>query len=357
MMGENKKKLLQKPILQVLDGNMPESTPIWLMRQAGRYLPEYRKIRKQTASFLDLCYTPELATEITLQPIRRFGFDAAILFSDILVLPNALGQKVWFEEGVGPRLDPVYPRELLNLRTLDQFNCNDNNKLKAVYEAIRNIREELPATCTLIGFAGAPWTVATYMIEGGTSRSFEKVRQWSVTDPGSFEDLMAVLVEATSRHLIAQIEAGVEVVQIFDSHSGVLDEEGFKKWIVAPTQKIIEKVQNRFPKTPIIGFPRGAGTNILSYIDQVKVQCVSLDQYVSCGWAAEHIQSVLPVQGNLDPIYLLSDMETLHGKIRSTLNYFCKNPYIFNLGHGVIKETDPKAVEFLVQAVRKFEKH
>ena len=352
-MDENQKVLSRKPILDALDGKVPESIPIWLMRQAGRYLPEYRKIRKQKKSFLDLCYSPKLAAEITLQPIRRFGFDAAILFSDILVLPDALGQKVWFEEGVGPRLIPVSPRDQLNPAALD--NLYNNDKLESVYDAIRIICKDLPASCTLIGFAGGPWTVATYMIEGGTSRGFEKIRHWSVADPTSFEKFMVVLIEATSLHLIGQIEAGVEAIQIFDSHSGILDEEGFEKWIVEPTQKIVAQVRNHFPKVPIIGFPRGAGTNLLSYINQVEVQGVSLDQYVSCKWAAENIQSVLTVQGNLDPIYLLSDIGTLNRKTRETLSHFGGNPYIFNLGHGVIKETDPKTVEFLVKAVRDFE--
>ncbi|MBO45137.1 MAG: uroporphyrinogen decarboxylase [Rhodospirillaceae bacterium] len=354
-MDETQKLLSRKPILAALQGKVPKSIPIWLMRQAGRYLPEYREIRKQRRSFLDLCYSPELAAEITLQPIRRFGFDAAILFSDILVLPDALGQKVWFEEGVGPRLIPVSPRDPLNPAALDNLYDNENYKLKTVYDAIRIIREGLPAGCTLIGFAGGPWTVATYMIEGGTSRSFEKIRHWAVTDPTSFEKFMAVLVEATSLHLIGQIEAGVEAVQIFDSHSGILDEEGFEKWIVEPTKKVVAQVRNHFSQIPIIGFPRGAGTKLLSYINQLEVQGVGLDQYVSCKWAAENIQRVVPVQGNLDPIYLLSDIETLYRKTLDTLSHFGGNPYIFNLGHGVIKETDPKTVEFLVKAVRDFE--
>jgi len=355
-MNDTQKTVFRKPLLQALNGEVPESIPIWLMRQAGRYLPEYREIRKQTTSFLDLCYSPDLAAEITLQPIRRFEFDAAILFSDILVLPDALGQKVWFEEGIGPRLTPVTPTDLLGDTALERFNPDDNEKLKAVYEAIKLIRRDLPSKCALIGFAGAPWTVATYMIEGGTSRGFEKIRHWSVTDPASFERLMALLVEATSRHLIGQIEAGVEAVQIFDSHSGVLDEEGFEKWIVRPTQKTVNRVRERFPETPIIGFPRGAGPNILSYLDCVDVQAVGLDQYMPCAWSAANVQNRMPVQGNLDPIYLLSDTETIYRKTHEILSHFAARPYIFNLGHGVIKETDPESVSFLVKTVREFDR-
>lgn len=333
---------------------MPERIPVWLMRQAGRYLPEYREIRQQAAGFLELCYTPALATEITLQPIRRYGFDAAILFSDILVLPDALGQKVWFEEGIGPRLEPVTREAPLGSDALDHLQGAGQEKLTAVYEAVERTRVDLPADCTLIGFAGSPWTVATYMIEGGTSRGFERIRQWAVSDPSGFGALLDILVEATSRHLIGQIEAGAEAVQLFESHAGVLDADGFERWVVAPNRAIVHAVRKKFPDFPIIGFPRGAGVNISSYIEKTGVNVVGLDQTVPLGWAARHVQSVLPVQGNLDPIYLLSDNETILRQVHSILEAFSEGPHIFNLGHGVIKETDPQSVDFLVKTVREY---
>lgn len=325
------------------------------MRQAGRYLPEYREIRQKAASFLQLCYTPALASEITLQPIRRYGFDAAILFSDILVLPDALGQKVWFEEGIGPRLAPVSPDSPLTCGALDHMQMAGKEKLSSVYEAIDRIRTDLPDECALIGFAGSPWTVATYMIEGGTSRGFEKIRHWAVSDPEGFVGLINILVEATSAHLIGQIEAGAEAVQLFESHSGVLDAAGFERWVVAPNREIVRSVKSKFPDVSIIGFPRGGGVNLTAFIRGTGVDVVGLDQSVPLDWAAQKVQSKLPVQGNLDPIYLLSDQDRLLAETRKILEAFSSAPHIFNLGHGVIKETDPKTVEILVREVRNFQ--
>jgi uroporphyrinogen decarboxylase len=341
-----------KPILRVLNGEKLETVPIWLMRQAGRYLPEYREIRQKTGSFLDLCYTPKLASEITLQPIRRFGFDAAILFSDILVLPDALGQEVWFEEGLGPRLNPITPSAGLGVKALEQFTSGQNHKLNAVYEAIRDISPKLGGDCALIGFAGAPWTVASYMIEGGATRNFEKIRLWAVSQPDEFRTLIDLLVEATSFHLICQIEAGVEAVQIFDSHAGVLDMVGFEKWVIEPTRSIVKNVRARFPSVPIIGFPRGAGVRLLEYVERTGVQAAGLDQSLPLEWVSRNIQTKVPVQGNLDPIYLLSDREQILSQTQKVLSELSGGPHIFNLGHGVIKETKPEAVEFLLKSVR-----
>ncbi|MDA0655946.1 MAG: uroporphyrinogen decarboxylase, partial [Proteobacteria bacterium] len=318
-----------KPILRVLNGEKLETVPIWLMRQAGRYLPEYREIRQKTGSFLDLCYSPELASEITLQPIRRFGFDAAILFSDILVLPDALGQEVWFEEGVGPRLKPITLSVTLAANALEQFTSGQNHKLNAVYDAIRDILPKLGGDCALIGFAGAPWTVATYMIEGGTTRSFEKIRLWAVNQPNEFKTLIDLLVEATSFHLMGQIEAGVEAVQIFDSHAGVLDVFGFEKWVIEPTRAIVKNVRARFPNIPIIGFPRGAGVRLLEYVEKTGVQAVGLDQTLALEWVSKNIQTRIPVQGNLDPIYLLSDKDSILRQTQKVLLELSGGPHIF----------------------------
>jgi len=337
-----------KKILRSLNGEVLTSPPIWLMRQAGRYLSEYREIRAKAGSFLDLCYTPELAAEVTLQPIRRFGFDAAILFSDILVVPHGLGQKVWFVENEGPKLAPI--RTAAELGRLDPEGML--GRLAPVYRTVEILSASLPPDTTLIGFAGAPWTVACYMVEGSGSRDFATVRSLSYRDPDMFADLIDILVESTARHLCAQIDAGAEVVQIFDSWAGVLPEAGFHRWIVEPTTRLVSLIRESHPNTPIIGFPRGAGLLYGDYAVQTGVDAVSLDTTVPAGWAASELQSKMPVQGNLDPVALLTGGDGLAGGVDSLLEALGSGPFIFNLGHGIIKETPPDHVAALVARVR-----
>ncbi len=341
------------PLLRTLAGETLRTPPVWLMRQAGRYLPEYRKIRAEAGGFLKLCYTPELAAEVTLQPVRRFGVDAAILFSDILVIPQALGQDVRFEEGEGPRLAPV--RDSAGVAALRSAAAEDGfeETLGPVYETVRRVSEALPAACSLIGFAGAPWTVATYMVEGGTSRDFHTVKRWALADPDGFEALIGVLVEATASYLNRQIEAGAAVIQLFDSHTGVLPEGAFARWSIAPTKRIVKLVRSRHPSVPIIGFPRGAGINYERYIRETGVTAVGLDSAVPLSWARTALQPTLPVQGNLDPVLLLNGGAPMEAAIREILSVLGGGPHIFNLGHGVIKETPPDHVAALIDRVRR----
>lgn len=337
-----------KTMLRALKGETVMPPPVWLMRQAGRYLPEYREIRGKAGGFLDLCYTPELAVEVTLQPIRRYGFDAAILFSDILVVPDALGQVVRFEEGEGPKLDPIRSSDGLSLLHEDRIHAH----LSPVYETVKRLSQELPPEVTLIGFCGAPWTVATYMVEGGSSRDFAIVRGWSVADPEGFGRLIDIVTRATSDYLCRQIEAGAEVVQIFDSWAGVLPDDAFQKWVIEPTAKIVSAVKQRFPDVPVIGFPRGAGPLYVPYIEKTGVDAVGLDTTVPLDWAAEQLQHRAVLQGNLDPLLLLTGgalMEERAAKIVSALG---KGPFIFNLGHGIIKETPPENVSRLLEVIR-----
>ncbi|MDH3703445.1 MAG: uroporphyrinogen decarboxylase [Alphaproteobacteria bacterium] len=344
------------PLLRALAGEILRTPPVWLMRQAGRYLPEYRKIRAEAGGFLALCYTPELAEEVTLQPVRRFGVDAAILFSDILVIPQALGQEVRFEEGEGPRLAPVRDEAGVSaLRSAAAAATNDGfeETLGPVYETVRRVSKALPDECSLIGFAGAPWTVATYMVEGGTSRDFHTVKRWALTDPDGFEKLIGVLVDATAAYLNRQIDAGAAVVQLFDSHTGVLPEGAFVRWSIRPTKRIVEQVRSRHPDVPIIGFPRGAGINYERYVRETGVTAVGLDSAVPLSWARTALQPILPVQGNLDPVLLLHGGAPMETAVREILSVLGGGPMIFNLGHGVIKETPPEHVAALIECVRR----
>ncbi len=325
--------------------------PIWLMRQAGRYLAEYRKIRAEVGSFLDLCYSPEHATEVTLQPIRRFGFDAAILFSDILVVPHGLGQEVRFVEGEGPKLSPIRSGSDMSGLSLTAMQ-SASGPLEPVYEAVGRIREALPAETALIGFAGAPWTVAAYMVEGGTSRDFHAIKSWALTDPDGFGALMDLLVEATAEHLSRQVNAGADAVQIFDSHAGVLPDGAFEKWIIEPTARIVAALRDKHPNFPIIGFPRGAGLRYPDYAAKTGVTAVGLDSVVPVAWARDALQSQLPVQGNLDPVYLLAGGAKMLTAADRILDALGGGPFIFNLGHGVIKETPPDHVTALIEHIR-----
>lgn len=340
----------EKRLLSALTGTIQTPPPVWLMRQAGRYLPEYRKIRSQTPSFLELCYDSALACEITLQPVRRFALDAAIIFSDILVVPHALGQEVWFVEGEGPKLSPL--KGEIDLQDLEISRMTEH--LNSVYEAITLARKELPSNTALIGFAGAPWTVATYMIEGGTSREFINTRRWAYETPMQFARLIEMLVDATSIHLCNQIAAGAEVVQIFDSWAGILTADGFNRWVIEPTAAIVRRVRERYDNIPIIGFPRGAGHGYLEYVEKTGVNAVSIDSSISPEWAARKLQPKVTVQGNLDSVLLLAGGQPMRTAVENILQQLGSGPLIFNLGHGVIKETPPDHVEELVQLIRRW---
>ena len=337
-----------KRMLRALKGERLDKPPFWLMRQAGRYLPEYREIRSQAGGFLDLCFSPKLACEVTLQPIRRYGMDAAILFSDILIVHYGLGQGVAFKEGEGPVLDPVRNASDLSRLSLDGFH----ERVAPVYETVTRIAEALPKETTLIGFAGSPWTVATYMAEGGGSKEFVAVKRWAYGDPEGFGQLIDLLVEATVSYLSRQVEAGAEVLQLFDSWAGALPEPGFRRWCIEPTIRIVAALKARHPDIPIIGFPRGAGTLYVPYATETGIDAVSLDTTVSVAWAAEALQSKLPVQGNLDPILLVAGGDALDREVERILSGFSGGAHIFNLGHGVTQTTPPETVERLARRLR-----
>ena len=337
-----------KPIVRVLHGERQSIPPIWLMRQAGRYLPEYRAIRRKTENFFDLCFTPELAAEITLQPVRRFAFDAAILFSDILVIPHALGQQVSFEQAGGPRLDALKePAGLAKLR-----REIDQTVLAPVYETIDRVKTELPAQVALLGFCGAPWTLATYMVAGmGTSDQLP-ARVFAYRHPDAFATLIDLLVEASANYLIRQFRAGVDAVQIFDTWAGVLTPDGFDSYCIEPSAKIVAKVRKEIPAAKIIGFPRGAGTRLMTYVAATGVDAVSLDWMIDFGFARDEVQSRRPIQGNLDPLALLVGGRTLDAATDRIIEAFGGGPFIFNLGHGVLPDTPIAHVERLVSRVR-----
>jgi uroporphyrinogen decarboxylase len=338
-----------KPLLRVLAGAREPIPPIWLMRQAGRYLPEYRAIREKADSFLDLCFDPIRAAQITLQPVHRFGFDAAILFSDILVVPHALGQRVTFEQGEGPRLNA-----LKDPSALDGLSREiDHRKLEPVYETLGKVKQELPAAVTLLGFCGAPWTLATYMIAGSGTVDQFPARIFAYRFPEAFSKLMDVLVDASASYLIRQFSAGAEAVQIFDTWAGILPAGEFRQWCIQPMARIVEAVRKEVPDAKIIGFPRGAGTELGPYLDAVKIDAVGLDWTMELDFARNEIQSRRPVQGNLDPLALLVGGTALDRSVDGILEAFSGGPFIFNLGHGVLPETPIAHVERLVARVRK----
>jgi len=319
------------------------------MRQAGRYLPEYRALREKAAGFLDLCFDAKRAAEITLQPIRRFGFDAAILFSDILVVPHAFGQRVSFVEGEGPRLDPLNdPAALQKLRS-----AIDHAVLEPVYETITRVRQDLPPTVALLGFCGAPWTLATYMIAGQGTPDQAPARLFAYRHPDAFAKLIDVLVDASASYLVRQFAAGVDAVQIFDTWAGILPAGEFEMWCIRPHARIIEKVRAEVPGARIIGFPRGASTGLGRYLDGVAVDAVGLDWTIELEFARSMIQKRRPVQGNLDPLALLAGGAAMDRSIDTILAAFSQGPFIFNLGHGVLPETPLNHVERLVERVRR----
>ena len=336
-----------KRMLRALQGESLVRPPIWLMRQAGRYLPEYREVRTQAGSFLDLCFTPDLAVEVTLQPIRRFGFDAAILFSDILVVPHALGQKVWFVDGQGPRLEALEaPRDLERLS-----KAGLHEALAPVYEAVRRLRRELLPETTLIGFAGAPWTVASYMLEGGSSRDFALAKRWAYGTPESMQRLIDLLVEATGDYLLAQIDAGAEVVQIFDSWAGIWPEGQLRRWCLEPVKALTARVKAERPGVPVIVFPRGAGVLYQAYAKECGADALGLDTTVPLPWARTTLQPRACLQGNLDPLLLVAGGPVLWQGVDDILRQLGDGPFVFNLGHGIVPDTPLEHVAGLVERV------
>ena len=337
-------------MLDVLANKTARQTPIWLMRQAGRYLPEYRNIRAKAGSFLDLCFTPELAAEVTLQPVRRFGFDAAILFSDILVVPYALGQKLTFEAGEGPRLSPA----IASTEVLDKLAADvDMSLLAPVLETIGRVRAGLPHDAVLLGFCGAPWTVATYMVAGFGTPDQAPARVFAYRDPDGFKRLIDILIRASIEYLAAQFHAGVDAVQLFDTWAGVLGPEEFSRWCTQPAKRIVAGLRERVPGARIIGFPRGAGTSLVSYVEKVSFDAIGLDWMIDRRFARDEIQSRKPVQGNLDPMALLAGGAALDREIDAVLESFSGRPFIFNLGHGILPETPIPHVERMIGRVRR----
>lgn len=338
----------EKPFLRVLNKQATERVPFWFMRQAGRYLPEYRALRADKGGFLDMAYDPVAASEITLQPIRRFGMDAAIIFSDILTIPHALGQDLRFVQGEGPKLGALDINRL-SRQVFDQT-------LQPVYDALTKTREMLDGEgytkTALIGFCGAPWTVATYMVEGGGSKVFETVKTLAYQDPETFGRLIDIITDASADYLIKQVEAGAEAVQIFDSWAGVLDAHQFVKWSIAPTKRLIKRIKDAHPHIKIIGFPKGVGTNYIKYARDTGVDVIQIDSNVPTDWARASLQTMMPVQGNLDPFCLKAGGAGLTLAVEKIFSDLGQGDFIFNLGHGINKDTPIAHVEALCEMIR-----
>jgi uroporphyrinogen decarboxylase len=340
------RNVADRPLLAVLKGERRDPTPMWMMRQAGRYLPEYRALRADKGGFLELVHDSDCAAEVTLQPIRRFGFDGAILFSDILVIPHALGQDLRFEAGEGPRLSP--PLVDAALEALQPAL----ERLDDVYATVAKVAAALPPETTFLGFAGSPWTVATYMVAGQGSREQAEARRMAYRDPEGFGAIIDAIVDLTVDYLVGQIEAGVHVVQLFDSWSGSLAPSEFERWVVAPTAEIVNRVRARAPGVPIIGFPKGAGGKLPAYARETRVDAIGLDETVDPVWADGALPPGLPVQGNLDPLALIAGGEALANAVASIQTAFTDRPHIFNLGHGILPDTPIAHVEQLLKLVR-----
>lgn len=341
--------MTDKTILRALRGEALPRPPVWMMRQAGRYLPEYRATRAQAGDFLSLCYNPDLAAEVTLQPIRRYGFDAAILFADILLLPQALGADLWFETGEGPRLSTTTtPAALRALKGRDDIH----DTLAPIYETVKILRRELPGDTTLIGFAGAPWTVATYMIAGRGTPDQGPAHALKAADRATFAGLIDLLTEATIEYLSKQVEAGAEVVKLFDSWAGSLKGQDFEDFAVAPTARIIAALKARHPGLPVIAFPREAGAGYIGFARKTGADCVAIDNSVSAEWAAAHVQVDGCVQGNLDPRHMVTGGPALVEATRAVIHAFHNGPHIFNLGHGITPDADPENVALMVETIR-----
>ncbi len=339
-----------KPFVEVLAGRRQAVPPIWMMRQAGRYLPEYREVRARAGGFLDLCFTPELAAEVTLQPIRRFNFDAAIIFSDILVIPYALGRAVRFEVGEGPRLDPMNtPDKVGTLSAKADFT-----RLEPVYQALRRVRRDLDPKIALIGFCGAPWTVATYMVAGQGTPDQAPARMMAYSHPDAFAKIIDTLVDNSIAYLTGQLKAGADVLQIFDTWAGVLPAREFQRWSVEPTRRIVEGVRKNVPGARIIGFPRGAGALLPGYVEATGVDAVSIDWAAEPSLIRERVQTRVAVQGNLDPLALIAGGAALDRAIDDVLASYAQGRLIFNLGHGIQPETPIAHVEQMVRRVRAY---
>jgi uroporphyrinogen decarboxylase len=339
----------RKKLLRALDGEVQKVPPIWMMRQAGRYLPEYRATRAEAGDFLSLCYNSDLAAEVTLQPIRRYGFDAAILFADILLVPQALGADLWFVTGEGPRLSTI--------TTMDEFNKlvpadAIHDHLAPIYETVRILSRELPRETALIGFAGAPWTVATYMIAGRGTPDQGPAHKLMAENPQVFDALMERLTEATITYLSMQIEAGAETVKLFDSWAGSLKGDAFQKYALAPAKRIISELKARHPDTPIIAFPREAGDNYIGFAKKTGADCVALDNSVTPEWAAMNVQVDGCVQGNLASSHMVTGGQALVDETRRIVEAFSAGPHIFNLGHGITPDADPANVQLMIDTVR-----
>ena len=335
-----------KPLLTVLNGGKLPIPPIWLMRQAGRYLPEYRQLRSSKGGFLELVYDSDAAAEVTLQPIRRFGFDGAILFSDILIVPHALGQDLRFEAGEGPRLSPTLVDHRLD--TLEAVP----SRLEAVYQTVEKVKGQLSDQATFLGFAGSPWTVATYMVAGQGSREQAEARRMAYRDPQAFGEIIDAIVTMTVNYLSGQVKAGVEAVQLFDSWAGSLSPDQFERWVIAPNAAIVERFKQIHPDIPVIGFPKGAGGKIAAYARETRVDAVGLDETVDPDWANAILPPALPVQGNLDPLTLIAGGEALEKGVARIISAFEDRPHIFNLGHGILQDTPIEHVERLLRLVR-----
>ena len=338
--------LSTKPLLGVLRGDVPKVPPMWLMRQAGRYLPEYRALRAEKGGFLDLVYDPDAAAEVTIQPLRRFGFDGAILFSDILVVPHIMGQKLWFEEGEGPRLaPPLLNGDMSALR--EPLGSGES-----VFQTVRQVTAALAPETTMLGFAGSPWTVATYMVAGQGSKDQSAARRLAYRDPVKFAALIDSIVAATVDYLSGQIVAGADAIQLFDSWAGSLSPQQFADWVIAPNAAIVRAIKARHPDTPIIGFPKGAGAKLVDYARGTGVDALGLDETIDPEWAAREFPKDLPLQGNLDPLALITGGDTLARATDRILAAFAGRPHIFNLGHGILQDTPIAHVDQLLERVR-----
>jgi len=341
------KSQADKPMLAVLGGKRRDPPPMWMMRQAGRYLPEYRALREVKGGFVDLVYDSEAAAEVTLQPLKRFPqLDAAILFSDILIIPFALGQNLSFVAGEGPRLTPP-----LTSSAIDRL-APVKGRLEPIYETVAKVKAALAPDKTLIGFAGSPWTVATYMVAGQGSRDQAETRRLAYADPGAFAAIIERIEQATLDYLSGQVAAGAEAVQLFDSWAGSLAPAQFEQWVIAPTARLVEKLRAKHPKLPVIGFPKGAGGKLAAYARETGITALGLDETVDPLWAAKALPAKLPVQGNLDPLALFAGGAALSSATRLILDAFASRPHIFNLGHGILKDTPIAHVEALIRQVK-----
>ena len=338
--------MADKPLLAVLRGERRDPPPIWLMRQAGRYLPEYRALRSAKGGFLDLVYDPATAAEVTLQPLKRFAFDGAILFSDILIVPHAIGMDLKFVAGEGPRLSP--PLSGAPLCALEPVM----GRLEPIYATVRKVKAELSPSTTFLGFAGSPWTVATYMVAGQGSREQSEARRMAYSDPQAFAAIIERIEAVTLEYLSGQIDAGVDAVQLFDSWSGSLAPAEFERWVIAPTARLVAGLKARHPDVPIIGFPKGAGGKLGAYAAETGVDAIGLDETVDPAWAAKILPADLPVQGNLDPLALIAGGERLRDAVSRIIDALGDRPHIFNLGHGIQQDTPIAHVEQLLEMVR-----